>query len=428
MASFAAASGPKPGPPQVTATAQPTQTQSHTSRLFSSRLRQRKKNRAATSTTLGTIQSQGNPLDDLDDLKIVVNIEKVLKAVYPFEVETISELDDFDYDSLTPYFIPKSDEKAAVIRELERFTKIVENPDVPLIFKDGSRLGKGNVKGYKVSCGISPLKRLLSLTGDKALEILTQTIFSAFNICNLDNDGISLVYANLGLTPQKFQKTLDRVLGDDVRKISRWIIEKSDESVWKTEKELFEDAVSLLDFVSGCLARFMCQIARGEYWRNNMLGPLAKFIVKAKFLLKDLEQYKTVACRNGEMAMATFHETYGESFDAKEMENLDPNTVYQKFAGTFIKGSALSSSFKNTEYCVYQQRVRVGFTEGLQYILVSLLPGSRHAGYGTSEYEICGVVTETGFHDFKVSFGGPEDWGQHNSNSCIDLPLPGQRL
>jgi hypothetical protein len=50
-----------------------------------------------------------------------------------------------------------------------------------------------------------------------------------------------------------------------------------------------------------------------------------------------------------------------------------------------------------------QQRVRVGFMEVFDYIIASLLPCTRYRGFCIAEYDICGVVTETGFHDFQVS-------------------------
>jgi len=138
-------------------------------------------------------------------------------------------------------------------------------------------------------------------------------------------------------------------------------------------------------------------------WRSQQLGALAKFTAKMKFLLGDISNHASVALNNAHIAIATFEATYGD--DLKQdgtAEEEDPNAVFRRFASTLTEDPARVDNIRDVRRRVNEQRARVRLRETLNYILASLLPKDRHHGFSVTEYEVCGVVIETGFHDFQV--------------------------
>lgn len=158
-----------------------------------------------------------------------------------------------------------------------------------------------------------------------------------------------------------------------------------------------------MDYVSACMARYATQIATGTSWRNEQLGALAKFTAKVKFLLGDMANHASVALRSAESALAAFEATYGNSASHQQgAEKEDSMTVFRRFAATLSADPARADYVRAVERRANQQRARVGLMSTLDYVLISLLPGNRHPGFGVTEYEVCAVVMETGFQDFQV--------------------------
>ncbi|KAK5999176.1 hypothetical protein PT974_01566 [Cladobotryum mycophilum] len=355
----------------------------------------RKVSQKTTSRTTGYKKQAASAVES-----VRVNIDDAMKTVYPPDTDIVTE-EDLDYDSLSLYFVEGSQEKAMVRKELQRLAATVENPDSPLVFTRGQHLGSGNRRGYH------------------ALNVLTIMISRVKRICNVDNDGISLVYAPLGLTPEQYQRSLYQLQPSRTTLYKMQVDSETGEANHEARKNVAKDAAALLDFISDTLARFMSQIASGDSWRNSQLGALAKFTAKAKFLLNDVDEYASIALHNGEMALASSRETYGTASDNKTTEELDPNTVFQRFAGSLSADPEQATYVRSTEYRVNQQKIRAGFMQVLDYIIASLFPNTRHRGFGITEYEICGVVMETGFHDFQTLLFQDRDF-EFTSTSDLD--------
>lgn len=343
----------------------------------------RRKNRTATLNSVQTEPKNSASTGAFE--KIVVDVDKALNTVYPPAERLDNEEEDLDYDSLSNYFVPYNEERARVTKDIRRLAAVVEDPEAPLVFNSDQRLGVGNEIGYRT------------------LTALAMSLLMAKTICDVDNDGISLVYAPLGHNSQRFRKLLDRLRQSD--QTFKRNTERSDNEASFSQKsrELAKDSCALIDFISESLARFISQIASGDSWRQNQLAALAKFTAKMKFVLEDISQSASVAFRNGETALATFEATYGDVSGSKQAEEMDPDTVFRQFTSTLNTDAGHEGYFRGIEYRVNQQRIRHGFTQALDYVLASLLPGNRHRGFDVTEYEICGVVMETGYHDFQVS-------------------------
>jgi len=318
------------------------------------------------------------------DQLIPVTVEEVLRAIYPPDREFEDREDDLEYDGLSTYFVSPEDERLRVESEVRTLVEIVKSPNSPLVLQGCDRLGTGDTIGYTT------------------LTVLTKRLMEATLICTIDNDGISLVYAPVGQTAQSFRGQMHQ-LGRLASRDGEPELPRDLESVWKTPGELAEDAASLVGFISACIARYVTQIASGASWRNQQLGALAKFTAKMKFLLGDISSHVGVSLNNAKIAIATFEATYGDDLKqdgSKEEE--EPMAVFRQFAATLTADPARVEYMKDVERRVNEQRARSGLMQTLNYILASLLPGDRHRGFGVTEYEVCGVVMETGFHDFQV--------------------------
>lgn len=342
-------------------------------------------------------------------------VADVLATVYVPAELVIEQLDeDLDYDSLAPYFIDATEEKKQVEIEAKRLIDVTLNPDTPLVLNECQRLGRGDLVGY--TC----------------LTILAKTLINVKVICRADNDGISLVHAPLGHTAQDFRELIRRVrntsTGAEMNERLRLKKEPgSDDPVWASPGELAEDAGALLDLVTGYIARYATQVARGNSWRDQQLGALAKFTAKAKVLLQDVSGSAVTALRNADLALASFEATYGKGAadgarQEEDKEEDEGHAVYRRFAATLenVDGSEMSYA-RSALYRVNQQRARVGVMEALDYVLMSLLPGNLHPGFGVTEYEVCGVVMETGFQDFQTLLFQDRDFEYTSTSEAYQL-------
>lgn len=357
-------------------------------RLLRSGFRRRRKRPNGTSDRGDKTHGNGHAASVPETRPLApLTAAELLDTIY-LSAEPVAEHDDdLEYDSLATYFLTREDEKALVTREVERLVNVVNNPDTPLALEGSGRLGGGDTVGYS------------------ALTALTKMLIDARSICVVDNDGISLVHAPLGKTSAPY-----RHLMHSLRRIcerGEVALPTGPGAVWSTVEERREDAAALMDFVSACLARFTTQVANGTRWRSQQIGALAKFTAKVKFLLEGMADHASVALRNADIALATFEATYGDVAQQQDddQDNHDSHmAIYQRFAATLSADPAQADHLKGVEDRVTQQLIRLGFMEALRYVLVSLLPGDRHQGFGDTEYEVCGVVMETGFQDFQVRY------------------------
>lgn len=309
-------------------------------------------------------------------------VDEVLDAIYPPNKEIQVKSNDLEYDSLKKYSQTHYFEKALVVREVERLAKIVNNPDTALAMDGCQRLGRANKNGYT------------------ALAFLAKLLIKAKLICVADNDGISLVHAPLGQTREGYQHLIHRLRPTCEHEEPR---PEATESVWQTAQELQSDAAALMDFVSACLARYASQVATGRSWQNEQIGALAKFTAKVKFLLGDMTSHASVALRNAENALAAVERTHGNTPRQRDTEEEDRIAALRRFSSTLNADPTQADYLKRgIGYCVDQQRARIGLMGTLDFVLMSLLPGSRSRNLEVTEYEVCAVVMVTGLQDLQV--------------------------
>ncbi|KAK3385639.1 hypothetical protein B0H63DRAFT_473340 [Podospora didyma] len=306
-----AVSSPAPGPGQdlLRRTSTIPSAGTHGARLLRSRLARRRVRQTldgalAVPATNRENETQRVP-DPIDQVGPATATD-VLSAVYvPAEAFSQQPDEDLEYDSLASYLIEASEERRLVQLEAERLVEIAANSETPLFLKGGERLGRGDIIGYT------------------ALTVLTKTLINLKLICQIDNDSISLVHAPLGHTAQQFRTSINRLratVSEEEIGLRLQLRKEADgeEPVWTDWTELADDAAALLDLSTGCIARYVTQIAYGKSWRNQQLGALAKFTAKAKVLLTDICTSAAVALQNANLALATFEATYG-----KENSRLD---------------------------------------------------------------------------------------------------------
>ncbi|KLU92337.1 hypothetical protein MAPG_11283 [Magnaporthiopsis poae ATCC 64411] len=373
-------SGRPPGPDLLRRVATLPTTGTRGARFIRDCFRRRRKHPSSTVGTADGTHLNGRAVSAPEASALTV--DEILDTIYPEKKEFEEGEDDLEYDGLATYLQTREDEKALVTREVERLVDIVKNPDTPLVLDGGQRLGGGDTVGYA------------------ALTILTKMLSDAKSICLVDNDGISLVHAPIGHTAESYRGLIHRL--QNICERGEIALPTGSGAVWATAEERREDAAALMDFLSACLARYATQIADGTSWRNQQLGALARFTAKVKFLLEGMADHASTALRNAEIALATFEATYGEEAQRQGAEKDDQMAVYRRFAATLSGDPAQADYMKGVEHRVNQQRARAGFMGALKYVLASLRSGNRHRGFGVTEYEVCGVVMETGFQDFQT--------------------------
>ncbi|KAL2119113.1 hypothetical protein VTJ04DRAFT_6073 [Mycothermus thermophilus] len=201
--------------------------------------------------------------------------------------------------------------------------------------------------------------------------------------------------------------------------------------VWKNSQELAEDAASLLDLVTACFAQYLSQVTEGGFrWRDDQLAVLAKFTAKAKYLLQNVSDNASIAVRNAEISLATFEATYGPPVDDKnEFENCDNNDererieIERRFKNSLNNhkfSASESGTLETIYYRLLQQLVRKHLMDSIKSVLGSLLPAIRGPGFGLTEYEVCGVVTDSaGIHGFNMFIFQDRDF-EYTSTSNPD--------
>ncbi|KAL2266688.1 hypothetical protein VTJ83DRAFT_6040 [Remersonia thermophila] len=312
-----------------------------------------------------------------------------LKGLDPFR---------FEYDTLKSYEVNLEDVKArSLVRtEAQRLVNIVQNPDTPLVLERCKGLGQGNLDGYK------------------ALKIFSRCLIIIKLICQADNYGIGYLNGLEGHTKKVYHDYLQRIFND----LGEIVLASEDmKEIWPRHSEFIEDAGALLDLMTGCIARYLVQVAHGKGWRNHQLGALAKFTAKAKVLLgKGITE-----------SMKVFEKNASEV--NKEVDKR-PTADHQKEPPGVQRGKLVRADIdifrtdrdKILEHLRIQERNRSGIMRLLDYVLISFLPGDRHPGFGITEYEICGVVMDTGFHDFQTLLYQDRDFEYASSSDpdCLN--------
>ncbi|KAL1840787.1 hypothetical protein VTJ49DRAFT_7742 [Mycothermus thermophilus] len=307
----------------------------------------------------------------------------------------------FEYDTIESYDTGPTgpDARDLVKKEAERLVGNIHALDAPLVLQQCQRLGKGDLTGY---------------TG---LTILAQTLITVRLICQADNYGIAFVNGLEGFTKERYYELLRRVHNsrEELGLASNYQIKQE---IWSTPDKFAEDAEVLVDLVTGYIAKYLVQVAHGKGWRNHQLGALAKFTAKAKALLRsEINKSVDVALSNAYKVLDNLHERP----TTDDQENMTRRSHHRgKLVRTKIDVFQTDRD-RILEYLEMQERDRRGILRLLDYVFMSFLPGDRHPGFYMTEYEICGVVMETGFHDFKTLLFQDRDFEYASSSDADHL-------
>jgi len=341
----------------------------------------------------------------------VPTLKDVLGNVFmPQDASQDLEDPSLEYDNIRPYLHPDGcevEERERVVYEIKRLLDVLESPDTPLLLRNCPRLEK--LKGTSV--------------GYRALDLITAILWEGWRICGLDNYGVSMLHCPIkNPSPTELQRIMKKIrtrcsperVAIHMRNIFTLKDEEDGSPVWPRYNEFVEDAKAVIDLITESIARFFTQIALGVSWRNHQLAAIARFSAKLKVLIRDIE---ASAITSLDIASQVFDKALGVNSDGEEsvsrpgvMEQIeDIGTTFQAERGRFGQpdhvygnddddddGTPLKSAYT---YWFEQQRAREGLMMAFDCVLFLLYTGDNHPGYGITEFEICGFVMETGFHE-----------------------------
>ncbi|PWW73151.1 hypothetical protein C7212DRAFT_284973 [Tuber magnatum] len=346
---------------------------------------------------------EGSPVHRGEIKNIKPNREDILKAVCS-DSRSASDLTSPGttttdngrfpvYDDLSTYLVTEDQATTLLKLEIDRLVEVVENPRRPLRFSDAHFLNGGFQAGHQ------------------KLSTLSHSLLNTIYICSLDNDAITMKCNNSRLVSKHKISECLRSLSQQPTATTDWAEAQNEATSSASGDPGGSDLgtiYSLIDYVTAILARLMTQSAYGDYWHNNTLGVLAKWVAKAKVLLRDLPTCSSIALENvGSMLDGT--EGLGDGyFNEDEYEG---KVLWNE------KLRKLSEDAAIREYCRHQRALRRVIETVLSYIFVSLryLDSS---GLPLTSYDVCAIVYETGFEGFKALLFQDRD---HQFSATSDL-------
>ncbi|KUI59792.1 hypothetical protein VP1G_07036 [Cytospora mali] len=228
--------------------------------------------------------------------------------------------------------------------------------------------------------------------GYKDLARLAERILSALSLCLLDNECINVESCKPLANRDRLKKLIQQA------QVSRMNSGEEGETGNQTNNK--QDAIfALVDYISAILARLLTQMATRKYWSDNVLAVLTQRVTKLKVLLLDMHANTLISCQAGEAAL-----------DRTDISSRLPNGILDEEECEEVlrmidletkEGLTTTASAEVARYCVDQNRNRSGIDVAIRYILLSLRFQNRSGLDGTS-FEICSMVSATGFEDFKA--------------------------
>ncbi|SPO02597.1 uncharacterized protein DNG_05270 [Cephalotrichum gorgonifer] len=221
---------------------------------------------------------------------------------------------------------------------------------------------------------------------------MSQTISSALSLCLLDNECVNIEYCSPISSRERLQKYVQRAR-----------VAAREEAIGNEDDARRESIFDLVDYISAILARLISQTADGEFWLLNTLAALVARTAKIKFLLVDIVANAVVAANTGQEVLdrGAGKGLFGDfsmnaDFDEEECEEaLRMINANQK------DGLASEDEASVASFCVNQNKYRSGLNAALRHALGSLRLMNL-SGLPPTTYEMCLLVYEIGFEDFKT--------------------------
>lgn len=283
-----------------------------------------------------------------------------------------------EFDGLDSYILVKSVHERLWRMEAERLLEVVKNPENPLQFSNDKLFKQADEEGYR------------------ELSTSCQKILTAISICLLDDECITSEYCSKLSNKAKLSKlirmaTLRQNTSDHEAHSNR-----------KADEISLDSIFCLVNYISAVFARLVTQTSPGHYWQCNVLSVLVKRVTKIKVLLCDLHAYSAVAVRAGEAALERVAES-GLVPDSVLDEEEECEEIYRMIEANEKAGFVSLEEKEAAAHCVEQTKFRSGINDSFRFILMSMRFTNR-SGLPATTFELCGVVYETGFEGFKVSY------------------------
>lgn len=244
----------------------------------------------------------------------------------------------------------------------------------------------------------------------RRLSEMSQTIFTAFSLCLLDNECINIRTCKALANRGRLRKYVEQALV-----ASRAVKEFSSED---EEDQWLEAIFLLVDYISAVIARLVSQMATGPFWIENVLAVLVARVAKMKFLLCDIVASASRAVLSGDEALEASKQDQDASADLEDADD-ECEEALRILDASRKDGLTSDEEAEVVSFCINQNKFRSGLNTAFRYILQSLRLMNL-SGLPSTTYEMCLVAYKIGFEDFKTVLYQDRDL-EYSASSDLDI-------
>ncbi|KAK4466127.1 hypothetical protein QBC42DRAFT_302934 [Cladorrhinum samala] len=309
-----------------------------------------------------------------------------MNKLKPYQLPGAKLQPQLELDSLAGYGVDARDAAALRRAEAERFLEVIQDPQSPIPMP---LIGKRDLQS--VCIGDVCYRRLSSMS---------QTIATALSLCLLDNECVNMKHCRPISSRERLEKYVQRA---DIAAGEEFEATKNKEEAEEQEEDPRESIFALVDYITAILARLISQTADGEFWLLNTLAALVARTAKIKFLLVDIAENALVAANMGREVLEHSAEqnAHGDASKKADFDEEECEEALRIINANQLDGLASEQEASVASFCVNQNKYRSGLNNALRYTLNSLR-FMNLSGLPATTYEMCLLVYDIGFEDFKT--------------------------